>query len=346
MSSNRLKNARYAKGMSAKSLSAKLGGKVSAREISRCELDGSVLDGEKMSLLANALDVPLAYLLDYGEFSVYQKNFRKKSSFGKRAEARVDIDATVALQKYVDVESMLGIASGDWNKPDMDLCLGLNSPQDAEEVAVELRRHWRLGSDPIRSMSAAIEREGVKLIALHLPDNIDGVSARARPPDVEAIIINADKPGERQRFTIAHELGHQFLCIGDCVDEKLCNWFAGAFLMPKDMALYEIGERRARIDFPELFALKDLFGMSAQAIAYRCRDLGIISQSVFRSLMKQVNARGWRKSEPNPLPPESPERFKRLCWRALDEGLITESRAAELLDMSVRRLHQETVESE
>ena len=38
------------------------------------------------------------------------------------------------------------------------------------------------------------------------------------------------------------------------------------------------------------------------------------------------------------LQPESPQRFERLCYRALAEDAISESRAAELLDISVREL--------
>ena len=35
---------------------------------------------------------------------------------------------------------------------------------------------------------------------------------------------------------------------------------------------------------------------------------------------------------------EEPRRFERLCFRALAEGVIGESRAAELLGISVREL--------
>ena len=40
------------------------------------------------------------------------------------------------------------------------------------------------------------------------------------------------------------------------------------------------------------------------------------------------------------MPPEveEPRRFERLCYRALAEGIIGESRAAELLGISVREL--------
>ena len=53
-------------------------------------------------------------------------------------------------------------------------------------------------------------------------------------------------------------------------------------------------------------------------------------------------ARSWRKTEPEPIPPdhgfaafEKPRRFKRLVARAVGEGLISPVRAAALLNQSL-----------
>ncbi|MDH1271657.1 hypothetical protein N5C81_29140 [Rhizobium pusense] len=90
-------------------------------------------------------------------------------------------------------------------------------------------------------------------------------------------------------------------------------------------------------------ALKKRFGVSVQALAYRCQDLGIISQAACTRLFKIFSERGWRDApyeEPESLAPEveEPRRFERLCFRALAEGVIGETRAAELLGISVREL--------
>ncbi len=78
--------------------------------------------------------------------------------------------------------------------------------------------------------------------------------------------------------------------------------------------------------------------MSAQAIAYRCKDLGIFGQSLFAQVFKVFNARKWRLHEPNEMPGERPQRFERLCIRALAEGVISEAKASELLGKTVREL--------
>ncbi|MEN8217745.1 MAG: hypothetical protein ABFS56_15530 [Pseudomonadota bacterium] len=44
---------------------------------------------------------------------------------------------------------------------------------------------------------------------------------------------------------------------------------------------------------------------------------------------------------PQPCPPEKSDRFKRLCFRALAENVISEPKAAELLGISIRQLVNE-----
>ena len=50
------------------------------------------------------------------------------------------------------------------------------------------------------------------------------------------------------------------------------------------------------------------------------------------------NAKQWRTSEPLPLPTERLSRFERLCIRALAEDVISESKASELLQKTVREV--------
>jgi Zn-dependent peptidase ImmA (M78 family) len=126
-------------------------------------------------------------------------------------------------------------------------------------------------------------------------------------------------------------------------EERAANRFAGAFLMPAETVRAEIGNHRKSISLGELFALKSLFGVSVQAIAYRLKDLAITSPGLHRELYKSFARAGWLKPpypEPSPLRKEEPQRFRRLCFRALAEDTISEAKAAELLGMSVRDLNR------
>ena len=113
--------------------------------------------------------------------------------------------------------------------------------------------------------------------------------------------------------------------------------------MPADVVRAEVGAHRSSISIGELVALKERFGVSVQAIAFRCKDLGIIDAKAFSELYREFKRRGWRDppfKEPAVMQAEEeePKRFERLCLRALAENVIGESRAAEMLGISVREL--------
>ena len=74
---------------------------------------------------------------------------------------------------------------------------------------------------------------------------------------VPVIVVNANDPGERQRFTVAHELGHLYLDIPKQIEpEPLCHRFAGAFLVPGQMLQKEVGNYCHAISVRELFQLR------------------------------------------------------------------------------------------
>jgi Zn-dependent peptidase ImmA (M78 family) len=115
--------------------------------------------------------------------------------------------------------------------------------------------------------------------------------------------------------------------------------------MPAEVLRAEIGKHRESVSLGELISLKKLFGVSLQAITYRCRDLGIIPESVFKKPFDTFRERGWRAApfqEPEAMPPEveQPKRLERLCFRALAEKALSESKTAEILGISVHELNK------
>ncbi len=104
-----------------------------------------------------------------------------------------------------------------------------------------------------------------------------------------------------------------------------------------------MGKHRTSIGWGELFDLKRLFGVSVQALTYRCKDLGIFRETLYRRLFKDISQLGWRTppyQEPFAMEQEIPRRFERLCFRALAEGAVSEAKAAELLEISAHELNQ------
>ena len=343
---NRLKLARSAAGLSLRALEGRIGGRVTAQAIGKYERKESMPGSGVLIALAKALGVSVEYLTSEQDIALEAVEFRKKSIARRREEIMVQARVIDLLERYVSVEELLSLPSVEWDKPRGAPYPVVGDLSEVEQAAISLRTHWDLGRKPILSLVELLEECGVKVLALELSD-IGGMTAYARRGGngVDAVIVvNRKDSGERQRFTLTHELGHLVLTVDDKVDsEKAAHRFAGAFLMPADTVRTEIGRRRTSIGWSELFNLKRVFGVSVQAIVYRCRDLGIISDALYTRLFREMSRFGWRSPpyrEPQRIDAEQPSRFERLCSRALAENVISEAKAAELLEKSVRDLHQ------
>lgn len=114
--------------------------------------------------------------------------------------------------------------------------------------------------------------------------------------------------------------------------------------VPREHLLREVGKHRNALGYQEMIGLKCLYRVSGAALLMRLRQLDVISESTLIYAFQTI-ARGWRTQEPEEL--ESPTirgqreralRSGRLCYRALAEGLISLSKAAELLQLPVSKV--------
>lgn len=125
----------------------------------------------------------------------------------------------------------------------------------------------------------------------------------------------------------------------DLDEERCCNHFAGAFLLPKESLVLIMGEKRTFIEPRELSILKQEFGISMLAILHRAKDVGIITNSVYRKIRSTFNENGWNKKEPGEqYPKQKTYLFEQMIFRALAEEYLGESKAAELLNLNVEQL--------
>ncbi len=282
----RIRVSRRAVGLSLRDLEDRIDNRVTAQAI-KYERDESMPSSGVLIVLANALGVSVDYLASDSEISLEAVDFRRKRLTSKREEAQVEARVLDLLERYLSVEEILGLPTV---ARDMPRCPDrkrarrdapwpvLHDVAEAEQAALGLRGHWGLGLDPIPNLVELLEERGIKVLSMPLA-NIDGLTAGVRREDrsiASVIVVNRRGWGERQRFTVAHELGHMVLDIAPKVDdEKAAHRFAGAFLMPAEILRAEIGKHRQSIGWSELFDLKRIFGVSVQALTYRCKDLGI-----------------------------------------------------------------------
>ena len=343
MFSERLKLARKRSGLSLRALSADIGGIVSAQAIGKYER-GEMMPSSTVAIaLAEALEVSLSHLLSPSKVSLESVEFRKLASTRARERAAVEGEVLDHVDRYLQVEEILGVATTMQERPD-GAPYRINTVEDAEGAATSVRSTWNLGGGPIADMTELMEERGIKVLKVSLPKSVDGLSCHVRRvggPDVPVVVCSTAKSLERQRFTIAHELGHMVLGIpSDVQEEKACNRFAGAFLAPEEELIREVGRRRLNFGVAELIEIKIMFGISAAALVVRMRELDIITESTLQNIFRGIGS-SWRNEEPRPLKRmERPTRFRRLCLRALAENEISESKAAELLRLRVSEIER------
>jgi Zn-dependent peptidase ImmA (M78 family)/DNA-binding XRE family transcriptional regulator len=351
MIGKRLKRAREALGLSLRELEQAIEGQVSAQAIGKYERDEMMPGSTILLALAGALAVSPDYLLNEGCVELTGVDFRKAPHTAAKEERAVQASVLDQVERYLELEALMPGVEQLW-KPLSHRSFEIAHVEQAEAAANALRERWQLGIDPIPLMAELLEDKGVKVIALDLPDSVSGSKAFVQRPDrenVPVIVVNKGHNGERQRFTLAHELAHlvlRFSGLDPADQEKAADRFAGAFLMAKETVLRLLGPHRTAISIGELAELKKLFKVSMAALIVRCAQLGIVTRAVYGRLWAHVKQSGWNNqnsqhgqaSEPGMLEAEVPQRMERLCLRAVAEGAITESRAAELLNISVREL--------
>jgi Zn-dependent peptidase ImmA (M78 family)/transcriptional regulator with XRE-family HTH domain len=342
----RLATARARAGLSLRDLAGAMGSVVSAQAIGKYERGEMQPSPSVMRALGRALQVPESYLRGRSAVRLEGVEFRRNRLTSRGEEAAIKSQVLAAVERYLEVEELVGVAGGRWVPP-AGLPIAVRSPEEAETAAARLRASWRLGIDALPNIAEVLEGRGIKVITLVLPGSVSGLGClarRRRGAPVPVIAINDSDTGERQRLTLAHELGHLVLKIAENnLGEKAAFRFGAAFLMPAEFLWAEVGRKRRAVSLAELLQLKRIFGTSVQALAYRLRDLGITGESTYRQMFERFERLGWMRPpypEPDPMPKVEPQRFQRLCFRALAEGIISETAAARLMDMSLARLRR------
>jgi Zn-dependent peptidase ImmA (M78 family)/DNA-binding XRE family transcriptional regulator len=332
---SRIKRARKGANVSQRDLAARVG--LSAMMISKYENDKSVPDSEMLIRFARELGTKIDYFFRPDTFSVELQAYRKHAKLGKKKMDAIKIRIQDWLERYLEVEDFFPQEKIKHETPTYPV----NAMEDVESAAAKLREQWHLGLDPIENLIQLLEDKGIKVGLVSGFDDFDACTFRF--DDNLVIASKSEISGDRQRFNIAHELGHLVLnCHQSLDEEKAAHRFAGAFLVPAEKAIYELGMVRSDLAVNELYLLKHKYGLSMQAWIYRAKDLSIISVSASRRLFKQFRSNYWHRQEPgDAYPPEKPSRMQKLVYRALAEDLITRSKAQELLGEPLKHSWEE-----
>lgn len=342
MIGSRIQQARKAAGLSLRALAEKAG--VSAMAISKYENNQSVPSSGVLLALAKALGVRTEYFFRQVEIELEDVNHREHEALPKKEERKVLADVKEQLERWMTLEEILPSPWGTAFSLPKKLPRQIDHLDAIEEVAIALRGHWSIGLGPIPDLIDALESHGIKVLITRYDGHkhFNGLSARIK--EVPVVVVGQSWTGDRQRFTLAHELGHLVLHgrLSDGLDEEVaCHRFAGAFLVPKPKVLATLGEKRSWLEPRELHLLKQEWGLSMMAWSFRAKNLGVINQQTNREIWSQY-MRAWKDAKQEPgevVKAEQPRLFAQSVYRALAEELISESKAAELLKQSLSHFH-------
>lgn len=190
-----------------------------------------------------------------------------------------------------------------------------HTPKSIEAQALQLIRDADITKAPVDVTSVA-KLLGARVHIEQLEDDISGVLIVKG--NEKHVLVNKKHAGNRQRFTIGHEIGHLvlhatsdrmivdtnqirvFQRVGQAAsaiynqagsettpeEEREANLFSAAILMPEPM-LKAAAVSHDLSDETEIASLAKEFGVSEQAMFIRLQQLRII-ESVFSSSQRQA----------------------------------------------------------
>ena len=294
----RLRIARQAAMLRKKELAELVG--VSPGAISQYENGTTAPSARVIAVLALSLNVPVSFFgadRSLGEVPATIPHFRSLRSATQQERDRAFAHAILTWELTRTMEQHVRLPALD--VPD-DFELAVDQPlHHAEEAARWLRAHWRLPRGPIPHVVRLLESRGI--VCTRLPAQTRRVFAFSCSFPKRPVVVLSTERSHRAagRFDAAHELAH--LAVhhdaepGTHAAERQANAFAAEFLTPADEIRRELPPQ---LDWLRLLHLKRVWGISIQALLYRSRTLGVMRETAYRRAVTELNARGWRRQEP------------------------------------------------
>ena len=170
----------------------------------------------------------------------------------------------------------------------------MRDPSPAEQRAIEVLEEAGISEAPVPVEVVAI---GLGADLTYEPYDGDVSGMLLRGDDSTVIGVNSKHAKTRQRFSVAHEIGHLVMHTGKPMfvdrfvrvnwrngdssrEESEANAFAAELLMPRDLLASEVEMVLAKREVvtPQALAkrLAKVFQVSPEAMSYRLENLGIV----------------------------------------------------------------------
>ncbi|MUG86903.1 ImmA/IrrE family metallo-endopeptidase [Paenibacillus timonensis] len=299
----RLKEARLVRGLSIGELAIRVG--LSKQAISQYELGENEPKSSTMMGIIRELDFPKSFFYKTYEEHIIGNTFFRASAAATKKNKEIQYNKSRLagyiydyLQKYIEFPEL--------NLPDLSLFDQTDWDDDSIELLAEnVRQFWGLGENPINNIVNLMERNGIAVFSIDMESLKVDAFCQSRKGRPYIFLGNDKESAARRQFDAAHEIGHRLMHNHihnqDILSreefkiiEHQANRFASAFLLPAEAFAKTVTSTKL-IHFIEL---KKYWKVSIAAMLYRAQELGIIDQSRYTSLMKQMSIHKMRSKEP------------------------------------------------
>jgi len=320
--SERIKRLRLVRRWDQATLAEKSG--VTQPIISKIELGRVDPTSEQVDAIASAFGYSPRFLTNNLRLTPTTRPWLRAYADASKREADARTAATTLAAEYIRT---LGLKPLPDLIPEFGTPFGaaIDADHEIEDFATEVRTLAQIepGAAVPNAMRAA-ERLGCVVLPLEseLGRHV-GMSVRSDDLPIMCV-AKGDAPGDRQRWTVAHELGHLALHATmapprDSQEahrmESQAHRFAGAFLCPAEPLLEALSDSGRKVTLRTLAEIKAEWGVAIKALIHRLQDLGHIDADHARSLYKQISARRWNKYEPVHVSLETAQWFERSLVR-------------------------------
>ena len=334
--------ARESRGLTQTELVTRVGVQQSA--LSKVESGTSVITDDFIALLAKALNYPDSFfsqmdeIYPFGSTTFYHRRLQSVQAGTLRTiEAKVNICRfhVVRLLKATDFDRRCRFRRIDLTEYDDRSRIGHTQRPKVEEIAQLTRAAWNLPSGPVSNLVRSVESSGGIVIRFDFGTaKMFGLSEWNPPvPPLFFLNDNPEITADRDRFTLAHEIGHVLLHAMPNPDMEIeANRFASELLMPardirphftRPIKLYSVAK------------LKPFWKVSMAALIEQAHNLAVINDNQHVYLRMQLQRMGYRHREPAELdiPREKPSLLTEVIQAHVNQLGLGYSDIAQMVNM-------------
>lgn len=225
-----------------------------------------------------------------------------------------------------------------------------------DALAQRVRKLLDLGKRPALSLKETLEQDWEVKIFYESLSEAGSAASMLHPEYGAIIIINADEAPWRRNYDLAHELFHlitwDIVTLEELEDsfffediEKKANRFASTLLLPSEEIKSELLNRQnvsGQITTADFVDVARDFGVSTQALAFRLKNIGLISFDSAQNIAKDPSVQSisqslrWKDWGERP----KSELLIDLAIKGLRKAFISRGKFAELCDIPRHKIDE------